>query len=333
MNTTIKRLITFLVSAVLLAAVLGVTASASGEAEFILPDEVKAGNDFSVSVRISTEKDIGLVSATLTYDDNILEFKASDNATGGSGVVNLKGFPDEVSSELTFKLNFRAKKNGDCSMNLTNCFVTSPEGDQLGSPSAAAFITVAENPDYNGEASSSDTDKDMADRGYLKSLTVSEGVLKPEFAYDIYDYRVDVDAEVDRCEIEGVTANDTDMIWYTGNEELAVGDNMRTIKVTDKDGYSHVYTITITRAMPVESSQQIVESVGEESVDQPEQSLSSVSGSSIPDIIEEEVDAFDKYRDIITPALIVILVALIIALVVIVVWLRKKTTGNTRKKR
>ena len=43
----------------------------------------------------------------------------------------------------------------------------------------------------------------QATQGYLKSLTVSEGVLKPNFSFDIYDYHVDVDEDVEICEIEG----------------------------------------------------------------------------------------------------------------------------------
>lgn len=337
MKTNISlKLFTLLTAFVIMTTLFSFSAFATGNAEFSIPKSVAAGSDFSVSVKVSADKDIGFVTAMLTYDDTVAQFSSSDNASGGDGIINLKGFPDDVSKELTFNINFKAIKNGDCKMNLTNCFVTSPEGDQIGSPTAYATVTVT------GGQTVSSSSKDSQDsgiigsptQGCLKSLTVSEGVLKPDFSYDIYDYRVNVDADVETCEIEGVTANETDYIWYTGSDYLAVGDNIRTVKVTDKDGYSHVYTVIITRAaLP---SSQDEEDSSDELVSEVSAADSSNSDNSSSLIIVDDEDGMAKYRKILTPALIIILIALIIALVVLVVWLKNKRfdgkKGKTKRK-
>ncbi|MDE6149783.1 MAG: cadherin-like beta sandwich domain-containing protein [Ruminococcus sp.] len=329
---------------IIMTVLCSISAFAMGNAEFTIPKNAAAGSNFSVSVKVSADKDIGFVTAMITYDDSIAEFSPSDDASGGDGIINLKGFPDEMSKDLVFKLNFKALKSGTCKMNLTNCFITSPDGDQIGSPTAYANVTITaggantnNEPEENNVSSNTDANGQPT-QGYLKSLTVSEGVLKPNFSFDIYDYHVDVDEDVEICEIEGETASDTDTIWYTGNENLIVGNNIRTIKVTDKDGNSHVYTITITRAGDP-SSEQLTDDSSSESLnaivyDSSDNDISINDDlSSAQSVIDDENDdALAKYRKILTPALIIILVALIIALVVLVVWLKKKKTEYNQEK-
>lgn len=337
----LSKFITVIASAIIMTVLCSVPAFAMGNAEFNIPKNAAAGSNFSVSLKVSADKDIGFVSAMITYDDTFAEFVPSDNASGGDGIVNLKGFPDEASKELNFKLNFKALRSGTCKMNLTNCFITSPDGDQIGSPNAYANITIAGSTASNGSGESSvssNTDSNgQPTQGYLKSLTVSEGVLKPNFSFDIYDYHVDVDEDVEICEIEGKTASDTDSIWYTGNENLIIGNNVRTIRVTDKDGNSHVYTITITRAGNSSSEQSTDSSfteliTGADSYDNNADSLSSDLSSLRTDTDDDE-DALAKYRKILTPALIIILVALIIALIVLIVWLKRKKTEYKEDKK
>lgn len=339
----ISRIFAIAAVSVILSALFSISAFAMGNAEFTIPKNTATGKNFSVSLKVTADKDIGFVTAMITYDDTVAEFSPSDNASGGDGIINLKGFPDNASKELTFKLNFKALKSGTCRMNLTNCFVTSPDGDQIGSPTAYANVTVTgsgsnSNDSHNENSVSSNTDNKQPPQGYLKSLTVSEGVLKPDFSFDIYDYHVDVDENVEICEIEGETASDTDSIWYTGNENLIVGNNVRTIEVTDKDGNSHVYTITITRAGNPLSSEQIKDdsssaSLNTEISDSDDTDISANSDSSSLKAVTDDEDGLAKYRKILTPALIIILIALIIALVVLVIWLRKKKSEYRHEKK
>lgn len=323
----IKKIFTMAVITVLsmiFTSVFAFESFATGTADFSIPKgAVDKGSTFSVSVKVTADNTIGVVTGMISYDDSVLEFKPSDNASGGGGVVTLNGFPDSADNKLTFKINFKALKSGKCKLELSNCFITSDDGTQIGSSTAYANITVgngvaASTDDDSANDISSDADKlGDPDRGYLTSLTVSNGTLKPAFSYDIYDYYVDVDNSVDICEIEGKTANATDRIWYTGNENLIVGKNVRTIKVTDTDGYYHIYTITITRAAQNEDAS-IDENTYQDS------SLNNASDSSTLIIEDNEDKGIDQYKNIIIPAMIIVVVTLIIAAVVILTWLRKK---------
>lgn len=329
---TVKRLgqaLLFTIVAVIMSAAFTISACAAAQAEISAPKDISAGKDFSVSIKVTAGENIGSVTGMLSYDDSIVKFKSSDYASGGGGVLNLNGFPDNPSKSLTLTLNFTAIQSGTCQMNLANCFLTSAEGTQIGSPTASANISVAASDNSKANDSSELNSNGDPKKGYLTNLTVSVGTLKPAFSYDIYDYHVDVENNVVKCEIEGTTANSTDRIWYTGNEELFEGDNVRTIKVTDTDDNYHVYTITITRAKTQNLSS--VESAETNST----QTISSTADKDKSDssaLNRTSESGMDKYKKILTPALIIILIALIIALIAIVTWLRKKTAEQNLKK-
>jgi hypothetical protein len=84
----------------------------------------------------------------------------------------------------------------------------------------------------------------------LSDLSVSEGILTPDFNSLIINYSVDVDYNVSSI-IISATPNDPQatIIGDTGLQQLQLGANVFTIIVLDKDGTSTLeYTITVNRA-------------------------------------------------------------------------------------
>lgn len=304
---------------------------ATGEAFFYVPkNPVMIGQEFAVSITFSADSNIGSVQATLTYDDSAVEFVSGDNASGGGGVLTVNGFPEEMSAEVTFEFSFRALAQGEAAFELTNCAVYSPESDLIGSPTAYAKVTVGgdkvetttevtttSKPEETTENTKKPSDG-IPDKGVLTALTVDKGELTPAFAYNVYDYKVYVDNSVDNVEIEGTTASLSDYIWYTGTSECAVGENVRTITVTDVDGNETTYTVTIIRAADGETVQ--TETKDEESkIKKPD---SSSLGSS------KNEDPMDPYKKLLNPALAIVLVVLVIALFVVIIWIKGKVKGG-----
>lgn len=326
----IFNILTFPIVLTIISTIFSINAFATGNAEFTIPNSsIALGSNVSIKLNVKADSNIGFVTGMVAFDENVLEFRPSDNASAGGGVITLNGFPDTAGNEMTFTLNFKALKNGVCKLNLTNCYITSDDGSQIGAPTAYANITVGSGNVEDNEDESSDEDLGDPLKGYLTSLTVSPGTLKPEFSHDVYDYYVDFDYSVDFCEIEGTTANTTDEIWYTGNENLAVGKNVRTVKVIDKDGNYHIYTITITRgAEPVEESSSEAEVHPED-----ENSYEESSSKSDLMIFDDTPDALEKYRKILVPAILIIMVTLIIAIIVVMTWLRNKNQKKNRRRR
>ncbi len=66
----------------------------------------------------------------------------------------------------------------------------------------------------------------IPDKGVLTALTVDNGELSPAFAYNVYNYTVNVDNSVTNVEIEGTTTSPSDYIWYTGTKRVSGGRKM-----------------------------------------------------------------------------------------------------------
>lgn len=346
----LKKIISAVSAWTIITAYSVLSASAYGEANFSIPGgAIKTGEDFTVSVTFSAEDNIGSVQSQLTYDDNLIEFVSSDNASGGGGTLTVNGFPSAEDDEVTFSFTFVGVSEGTARLDIENCAIYSYDGSLLGSPTAYANVTVSgggasttadntvtsakeENPEKTTKKTTTAAEKTTSenesavekpqtgipDKGVLTALTVDNGTLTPEFAYNVYDYTVYVDHSVDNVEIEGTTASLSDYIWYTGTSECQVGSNVRTITVTDVDGNSTTYTVTIIRAEEGET------------VTEPERSDKSDSSKVRKKVSSSAAssDAMEKYRDILNPALGIALAVLVIALVVIVIWIR----GQFRKK-
>ena len=122
----------------------------------------------------------------------------------------------------------------------------------------------------------------------------------------------------ENVEIEGTTASPSDYIWYTGTSECQVGENVRTITVTDVDGNAATYTVTIIRAAG-----------GDEQQTQTAQKKDSSDTSSA---VSKNANVMDQYKKMLNTALAIVLIVLVIALVVIIIWIRGKIKGGKKDK-
>ena len=81
----------------------------------------------------------------------------------------------------------------------------------------------------------------------LDELKIENYKLTPEFSKDIYEYKIDIDENIEKLNIEPIS-NDKDItIEVKGNENLKIGDNLITITLK-KDGVEEkTYNITVTK--------------------------------------------------------------------------------------
>lgn len=260
---------------------------------------------------------------------------SSDNASGGGGVLTVNGFPDTPSSEVDFSFTFKGLSAGNANISLQSCQIYSPDSELIGSPTAYCVITVGgDKVETKTETETTTTTEKtttttttatktapsngIPDKGVLTALTVDNGELSPAFAYNVYNYTVNVDNSVTNVEIEGTTASPSDYIWYTGTSECQVGENVRTITVTDVDGNTATYTVTIIRAAG-----------GDEQQTQTAQKKDSSDTSSA---VSKNANVMDQYKKMLNTALAIVLIVLVIALVVIIIWIRGKIKGGKKDK-
>ena len=317
----VKRIFSSLLTAALAVPMTALTAHATGEAFFYPPkNPVMTDQQFEVSVTFSADSEIGSVQANIAYDDSVIEFVSSDNASGGGGVLTVNGFPDTPSSA------------GNANISLQSCQIYSPDSELIGSPTAYCVITVGSDKvetktetetTTTTEKTTTTTTKTahsngIPDKGVLTALTVDNGELSPAFAYNVYNYTVNVDNSVTNVEIEGTTASPSDYIWYTGTSECQVGENVRTITVTDVDGNAATYTVTIIRAAGGDEQQT--------------QTSQKKDGSDTSSAVSKNANVMDQYKKMLNTALAIVLIVLVIALVVIIIWIRGKIKGGKKDK-
>lgn len=337
-----KKLRLLMVAAVVMltTVLMTIPVFATGEASFSIPDgAVDSGENFNVSLTFYATEKIGSVQAEMAYDNNSVQFISGDNASGGNGIVVLKGSVGNT-DEVTYNMTFKGLKAGSSTMNLVSCSILSQNGSNIGSPTAYASVTVGEDTKVT-EATKEPTEttttekqtseqttpsetsiqnvvneNEVPSQGVLTSLTVDNGTLSPEFSWNVHDYVVNVGYDVTNVELEGTTASQSDYIWYTGTSECQVGENVRTITVTDVNGNQTKYTITIIRANEGETQKTVT---AQTEINNKESDSTS------------KVDTFEQFRKTLTPVLIIVLIVLIIALIVVVFWIRTKVLGEFKK--
>ena len=154
-------------------------------------------------------------------------------------------------------------------------------------------------------------------QGVLVDLRTDKGTLIPPFMYSIHEYSITVPYEVDKVEIEGKTASKTDRIWYTGNPECVVGNNIRTITVTDVNNNETVYKISILRL--------------DKAQEQTQAAAQTVAFSQISETTPEPKDS-SALKEKLMPALYIVLIALVVSLIIVVIWIHSRISRRKSEK-
>lgn len=82
----------------------------------------------------------------------------------------------------------------------------------------------------------------------LRSLTLGGGfTLTPDFSPSITEYSLVVGSDVDSIEVNAQTEDDMAKVEVIGNDNLLMGENTVTIRVTAEDGTVRTYTINVTK--------------------------------------------------------------------------------------
>lgn len=235
----------FLLMTMLLLAPLSAYAAGSSVA-IAVKDDIRTGNEFTVTVSFSSDKKIGLVSAALAYSRSQLEFIPSEFAqSGGEGIVNISGSPTAGSEKMDVLLTFRAISGGKSDISVTNGTLMAPDGSVIeGSLAAAASFKISGDPlppeqketivtlpdssiieqdssaadesssapDSSSEADSSSMIPDDGGLARLTSLIISEDDTKTESGSKPEQFKLKPDFSPDVFDYEVTVHNDTEYI-------------------------------------------------------------------------------------------------------------------------
>lgn len=196
------------------------------------------GSQVSVNMKITSSENLQSADITLAYDSNILEFVSGTSAEGGSGAVRVRGDGGTPGTKtLSYTLKFNARTAGTSKITVTREEVTDANlqvvtVNQLGS----STVTVGALQTASKEAS-------------LQSLQVSPGALIPPFSPDVDTYAVTVGTDVEKLIVTAQCTDENANYVFSGHEDLQMGENRVTCKVTAQDGETtKEYVIVVTKA-------------------------------------------------------------------------------------
>ena len=286
--------------------------------------DVKTGDELTVKVRISSQEALGKVSAVISYDASLLDFQSGDSASGSNGIININHTAGEnTAAELS--LDFTASSSGTAVINVVNCYATNTQGVQSDLGSTYASFEISQQNQVTQNQHDTTTQSNVPSQGVLVDLKIDKGTLIPPFMYSIHEYSVTVPYEVDKVEVEGKTASQTDRIWYTGNPECVVGNNVRTITVTDINNVETVYRINILRLEKNTEQTQAVAQTG--AVSQDNKTDTGSKNEAVP-----KAEQKDSLKEKLMPALYIALIVLVVALIIVVIWIHSRISRKKDKK-
>ena len=234
-----KKIIAVITIIIILAGLMVIPAHAASAnaAVSVSASTVKPGDQFTVTVRVSSDTKLGSLEGTLSYSSNLVEFVSGSGVNGAGGLLKISRYDETGSGVSEFKttITFKAKVAGTATFTFTSTEIGDYDFNNLANVSASSSISVqAEAP--------------LSGNNYLKSLALSSGTLSPAFSKSVLNYTVNVPNNVTTMYLTPKVEDGTATTKVTGSANLKVGTNTRKVTVTAQNGATRVYTITIVRA-------------------------------------------------------------------------------------
>lgn len=198
----------------------------------------QVGNEVSVTMKVASGNGemLGSANIMLSYDAALLQFVSGDHAQGGAGSVKVTGLDTTNQKEWKYTLKFKTLQAGTAAVKVSTQEVYDVNEkavtiDQIGSSS----VKITSSAKSSADAS-------------LTALKISPGVLTPEFSAKVTDYTTVVGEDVDKIAVSAPTSDANAKVVISGNEQLKMGDNTVTCKVTAQDGTTvKTYSIKVTK--------------------------------------------------------------------------------------
>ncbi len=196
---------------------------------------IKKGNEFNVSISVSSDTPMRSVDALITYDPAVLEYVPDNDISivGADGYLGLKDVFEAGANEKTYTIRFAALETGESNIVVSNVFIDSLEsGMYLEVSSAQTSVAVKTNRSESREARLSDL--------------LTAPVMIEDFDPDTFEYTVNVSPEdAENVVISAVPFDENAVVTVERPEELVLGTNEIIIIVTAGSGDVKSYILTI----------------------------------------------------------------------------------------
>lgn len=233
-----KKMLITLVAVFMFVPTLVVNAG-SASISVTSSNTVMVGNNIVVTVTLSGKSGakLGGWQANLTYDTSLLQLTSTSTEGGGTRMAGYaSSAPGVASKKYTF--TFKALKSGSTKVSVNSFSLWDFDENVLSATGASKTISIKTKEEI--EAS-------YSDNANLKSLSVGEYSLTPEFSKTTKEYNVEVPNDVEMVTINATKEDANASVSGTGEKELVEGNNKFNIVVTAQKGNSQTYIVNVYR--------------------------------------------------------------------------------------
>ena len=194
---------------------------------------VVVGKTFNVTVTISSSTNIGTWEFSMDYNSNILKL-----VSGNPTVVD---YSDGTKKSASYNYQFKAIANGSSNISVKAYSAHAWDESKYSISVSSASVKVITQEQL--EASYSKDNK-------LKSITVENASLEPAFDPNINEYKVTLDSNTEKVNINAKTNDSKASVSGTGEVEVSEGDNRVELICTAENGSTLKYTLILTVTDP-----------------------------------------------------------------------------------
>lgn len=193
----------------------------------------------TIIVTLTAESSVGIkdFQTYVAYDPSVLELvDTGTHVKGSDGLVYISDVGNEPDVLRQYRMKFKALREGSSEIYVSDTvyICDASTGKEMSVSKNTIQIDVKK-----AVEKTQNTNKGLA------SLSISEGILTPEFNSKITEYTTKVSEDTDTLFIDAVGKLGSYEVTVTGNKNLKPGNNQAEICVTDQNGTEKIYTIEI----------------------------------------------------------------------------------------
>lgn len=309
-NSNVNVIIPSFLLALIFSIVLTFNAFAMGISISFADVNATVGDEVNLVMTLSSsDGNIDSATVMLSYDDSVLDFVGGTNAQGGAGSIKVTSNTGTNSSNQNYSLKFKAKVAKDTTVVVSSWEVYDNNAKMATMQSQGsgkikikdAEVAPGTTDESTVEKKKEESTTAAADKkdASLSSLKVSPGKLTPDFKSNVKNYDMNVAGNISNIAVSVKPRQDGSKVVITGNDNLVVGVNAVTVKVTSPDGsVVESYIINVKKSEMKKTQEDsttaeesvVAESEGEDSLD----IVSTNNGLTIGGIDYQVSDSFDK---------------------------------------
>lgn len=109
------------------------------------------------------------------------------------------------------------------------------------------YLTTVKPTETTKEDDKKEDEEEKSNTKNLKSLTIENYKLEPEFDPEVTEYNLTVGTDVEKLEVSAIPQDENSKVEITGNTDLLLGENTINIKITAEDETVKIYKINVSK--------------------------------------------------------------------------------------